>query len=730
MMNLYNKKIRENKGITLIALVVTIVVLLILAVISIQMLRGDNGIVKQAVKSKEETAIAREKEILNVSLSAIRSDNQGSLIFTEGELQNELRKHTDDVEVRKSTDTLYLVKYTDSNREYEVTPDGKVEVATPRIDPDKVTPWDDKKNDDTVMLQCIEDLVQLSKDVNEGVNTYDGKTFKLEVDLNFQSINSYKNSNTTEFGDVNGNGSVEPLITELTTGQGFTPIGNYQFPFAGNLDGQGHRLISLTEKRKSNHSGFIGYSDCEYIKNIKMENVNITEAPSYAAAIIAQYAGSDLSITDCRVSGKISGKSETAGIIANSYKYDSTGMKISIKGCINDAIVETTSGRVAGIVSQIQCVKELTLEDCENNGQINGNSSISGIISEFVGISGGSYSVKIRNCKNNSDLYANPDQWSMIGGILNYGYNSGNLLIDNCTNYGNINSIGSYVGGIISRFYDENTEVRNCINHGNINGGNHVGGITGRLYNKGSIYNCINFGDISGGYGVGGILGQGEYGGVSAGVPSVIENCYNTGKITATSGDYAGGIAGRAGMNGTDYVNLCYNIGEVSATNATYVGGITGDAGGSAISNCYNTATVNGRARVGGIAGESSSSGEIKNTYNLAPVTGQLFVGGIAGYENKDISNSYNFGKVTTTTNAKETGAIAGISYGAGQNDCYYLKGTYNVGVGALSNNGTDTTIEKESEEEMKNLMKEKLVSLEEWILEEGKEYPTLNMGK
>ena len=53
---------KGNKGITLIALVVTIVVLLILAATSIGMLAGENGIVKQAVKAKEENDIAAIKE--------------------------------------------------------------------------------------------------------------------------------------------------------------------------------------------------------------------------------------------------------------------------------------------------------------------------------------------------------------------------------------------------------------------------------------------------------------------------------------------------------------------------------------------------------------------------------------------------------------------------------------------------------------------------------------------
>ena len=48
------KKAKEQKdGITLIALVVTIVVLLILAGVSILMLTGENGIITQSSKAKE-----------------------------------------------------------------------------------------------------------------------------------------------------------------------------------------------------------------------------------------------------------------------------------------------------------------------------------------------------------------------------------------------------------------------------------------------------------------------------------------------------------------------------------------------------------------------------------------------------------------------------------------------------------------------------------------------------
>ncbi len=54
--------LRRNKGITLIALVVTIIVLLILAGISIAMLTGQNGILNRASEAKEKTRVAQEDE--------------------------------------------------------------------------------------------------------------------------------------------------------------------------------------------------------------------------------------------------------------------------------------------------------------------------------------------------------------------------------------------------------------------------------------------------------------------------------------------------------------------------------------------------------------------------------------------------------------------------------------------------------------------------------------------
>ena len=55
---------KDKRGITLIALVVTIIVLLILAGVSVSMLTGQNGILTNAAKAKENTGVASDREFL------------------------------------------------------------------------------------------------------------------------------------------------------------------------------------------------------------------------------------------------------------------------------------------------------------------------------------------------------------------------------------------------------------------------------------------------------------------------------------------------------------------------------------------------------------------------------------------------------------------------------------------------------------------------------------------
>ena len=68
---------KKNKGITLVALVVTIVVLLILAGVSINLVLGDNGIVKKAQDAKTKSAEASQNDLKG--MNGLVSEMEGAL---------------------------------------------------------------------------------------------------------------------------------------------------------------------------------------------------------------------------------------------------------------------------------------------------------------------------------------------------------------------------------------------------------------------------------------------------------------------------------------------------------------------------------------------------------------------------------------------------------------------------------------------------------------------------
>lgn len=60
------EKIRKEKGITLVALVVTIVVLLIITGVGIHLVIGDNGIIPKADEARDETIKSAEKSTVDM----------------------------------------------------------------------------------------------------------------------------------------------------------------------------------------------------------------------------------------------------------------------------------------------------------------------------------------------------------------------------------------------------------------------------------------------------------------------------------------------------------------------------------------------------------------------------------------------------------------------------------------------------------------------------------------
>ena len=134
--NKMRKTSKNEIGITLIALVITIIVLLILAGISIATLTGDNGILTQAQNAKEQTEIANEKEIIEIAaVGAMEEDNWGYV--TKDNLKTELDKQISGKYSMPEGNEI-IVTYNDSKRSYLVDSNGNVtEYKTPVDQPEK-----------------------------------------------------------------------------------------------------------------------------------------------------------------------------------------------------------------------------------------------------------------------------------------------------------------------------------------------------------------------------------------------------------------------------------------------------------------------------------------------------------------------------------------------------------------------------------------------------------------
>ena len=110
---------KNQKGITLIALVITIIVLLILAGVSIAMLTGPNGLLTRAEEGQISSVEGRVRDAVATAVSDARirkyqgSDDIGSATgnITFGDIEPELRATMGtDFIITKVTDNSFTVK--------------------------------------------------------------------------------------------------------------------------------------------------------------------------------------------------------------------------------------------------------------------------------------------------------------------------------------------------------------------------------------------------------------------------------------------------------------------------------------------------------------------------------------------------------------------------------------------------------------------------------------------
>ena len=101
----------SNKGITLIALVITIIVLLILAGVTIATLTGEDGLLRKAINARNATNESQAKEKVELLLSEYRilkeTDNKQLGDFLEEKKTNE---EIDNYEMQSGDEKVWIVQ--------------------------------------------------------------------------------------------------------------------------------------------------------------------------------------------------------------------------------------------------------------------------------------------------------------------------------------------------------------------------------------------------------------------------------------------------------------------------------------------------------------------------------------------------------------------------------------------------------------------------------------------
>lgn len=701
-----------QKGITLIALVITIIVLLILAGVTISMLTGENGILNQSQRATTETyhGTVKDQIILGANQYQIAKNtegytddvisylvNQNYIIKIEGQeyyrvlveniAQNiktgqGANKETGDVYVieneEEQNSKQYVLKYYDKSNTSKIllylSGNGDTTDVTPGTDDDEIPSYPTSKK-----IQYVEDILDIAMDVENGKN-YENQKIVLENDLDFSDKSCYKNpdqyytyngeiisldslTSTDSFPETNTVYKELQKNNILGSTPGFIQIGRTEDKtFKGVFDGNNHTLsnvyinifaIAMEDKNLRQSTGIFGYND-GYICNLKIDKINI-KLLSNDYYNNANYNNQKVGVLVGINNGTI-------------YNCETNGEYIYTNGYTN-------FGGIAYVNNNK--IKKCNVKGTTNIYAYYGN--VGGIVSSNnqTGI--------VERCDSYLDLCGNIQY---AGGIA--GFNQGNVIY--CENYANKMSGNSsqYVGGIVG--FNVNGSITYCNNYctNATSISKAFGGIVGFNRSETAIDNCNNgntetvtdentFSDFPN---VGGIVGDNDnYSSLT------ITNCKNY--MNINSNDSASGIVSLYNTSSIGSINIsnCENYGnlgqETYSLRTSYVAGIISIKNSSfsseklIITNCINSGSCSGPEAVGGIVNDTRNISSIdiincNNTNTVKNEYGSYGLGGIVGKAANQsggkikIENCINTGSIETT---KDNPFYIGGIIGCGEMD-------------------------------------------------------------
>lgn len=320
------KKFVETKGITLVALIITIVVLLLLSVVAIQIATGNFNTTEKAVKEYETSQSDEEIETIKFAASV---NEEGRI--NKSQLIDELHKLG--VEDGDISDSGTEIKVNYKGKTYTI-PYNKKLISV------KVALYDyiNEENVDTVSLKLLEttSLNESTVKMPEGYVLYSKHDSSIEnptvvienekADKSEYTLNVCKETDDGEVLIKNSTGLKNiqkklddkyALDNDIDLGSAnWTPLGkvNDKIYFSGSFNGRGYTISNLTSDFSSSRN--IGFVE---VNSGTIKNLNITSATVKASSVVGIICGNNMdgaTIENCHVSGSVTSTStnmSTAG---------------------------------------------------------------------------------------------------------------------------------------------------------------------------------------------------------------------------------------------------------------------------------------------------------------------------------------------------------------------------------------------------------------------------------
>lgn len=494
-------KFRKEKGITLIALVVTIIILLILAGVVLNLIIGNHGMINRTKTAKEEYTEAQAREKLELVLVDLQTDKL--------------------MESTYNNDT-----YIDQKLKSQGFGVGRNNIVS-------VDGW----------------LFTINRDVPEIVESLGRGEIEIDIIVTATSNLSTDFVKASVTVEIEYEETVTQILfnnTEITV-----PAKNAEGKYVVTINditenGTYSLVVKDGDKKATRNITVAGISEDMEIRNadeLVAFRDRVNNGATFEGRTITLASDIDLVEVCYRVDGTTANDKSWIPIGTDTKRFKGTfnGNDKTIKN-----LYINTTGNNQGLFGVVDnaTISHLKI-DAES--KITGKDNVAGIVSNLKG-----NNATIKYCINNAKIVGN----SNVGGIL--GYTDAGKEILNCGNTGNISSTGIYIGGILGCGYAGNSiNILQCYNTGSINSTGKasnnnvcVGGIAGiHNYGTGSIENCYNTGTLNVLYNhVGGITGNEDK---SSGY---VKNCYNVGNIICTR-NYVGSIGGYC--RNTQFTN-CY----------------------------------------------------------------------------------------------------------------------------------------------------------------------------